>query len=130
MSLQLGDPIRLDPKQLGTGPSAAGTITLIYPRIEEGRVVADAKVTELGDYFVGDRVRVWISAGTRQGYLVPGSLVEARFGLDYVRVRRTDGSVVEAPVQRGQERPTADLPAGVESYPASMRAMCWCSHDC
>ena len=114
VSLKVGDPIRLDPKQLGAEPGAAGTITLIYPRIEEGRVVADARVTELSDYFVGDRVRVWISAGTRQGYVVPSSLVEARFGLDYVRVRRTDGSVVETPVQRGQERPAADVQDGVE----------------
>lgn len=114
VSLKVGDPIRLDPKQLGAEPGAAGTITLIYPRIEEGRVVADARVTELGDYFVGDRVRVWISAGTRQGYVVPSSLVEARFGLDYVRVRRPDGSVVETPVQRGHERPAADVQDGVE----------------
>jgi RND family efflux transporter MFP subunit len=114
VSLKVGDPIRLDPKQLGAEPGAAGTITLIYPRIEEGRVVADARVTELGDYFVGDRVRIWISAGTRQGYVVPGSLVATRFGLDYVRVRRTDGSVVETPVQRGQERPAADVQDGVE----------------
>jgi RND family efflux transporter MFP subunit len=114
VSLKVGDPIRLDPTQLGAGPSAAGVITLIYPRIEEGRVVADAKVTELGDYFVGDRVRVWISAGTRPGYVVPGSLVATRFGLDYVRVRRSDGSVVETPVQRGQERPTSDMQDGVE----------------
>jgi RND family efflux transporter MFP subunit len=114
VSLQVGDPIRLDPTQLGAGSSDGGAITLIYPRIEEGRVVADAKVTGLGDYFAGDRVRVWISAGTRQGYIVPGSMVETRFGLDYVRVRRTDGSVVETPVQRGQERPTADIRDGVE----------------
>ncbi len=114
VSLKIGDTIRLDPQQLGTEQGAAGTITLIYPLIEEGRVVADAKVTELGSYFVGDRVRIWINAGTRQGYVVPAGFVETRFGLDYVRLRRPDGHVIETPVQRGQERPLAGMGDGLE----------------
>ena len=114
VSLKIGDTIRLDPQQLGTEQGAAGTITLIYPLIEEGRVVADAKVTELGSYFVGDRVRIWINAGTRQGYVVPAGFVETRFGLDYVRLRRPDGHVIETPVQRGQERPLAGMADGLE----------------
>ena len=114
VSLKIGDAIRLDPQQLGTEQGAAGTITLIYPLIEEGRVVADAKVTELGSYFVGDRVRIWINAGTRQGYVVPAGFVETRFGLDYVRLRRPDGHVIETPVQRGQERPLAGMADGLE----------------
>ena len=114
VSLKIGDTIRLDPQQLGTEQGAAGTITLIYPLIEEGRVVADAKVTELGGYFVGDRVRIWINAGTRQGYVVPAGFVETRFGLDYVRLRRPDGHVIETPVQRGQERPLAGMADGLE----------------
>jgi RND family efflux transporter MFP subunit len=114
VSLKVGDPIRLDPQQLGTEPGAAGTITLIYPRIEDGRVVADAKVAELGDYFVGDRVRVWINAGMRPGYVIPAVFIGTRFGLDYVRMRQPDDSVVETPVQLGQERPTTDLADGVE----------------
>ncbi len=114
VSLKIGEPIRLEPQQLGTERGAAGTITLIYPRIEEGRVVADAKVAELGGYFVGDRVRVWINAGTRQGYVVPAGFVETRFGLDYVRLRQSDSSVVETPVQRGQELATAEMADGLE----------------
>ncbi len=77
-------------------------------------MVADAKVASLGNYFVGDRVLVWINAGTRQGYVVPESFVETRFGLDYVRAKQADGSVVETPVQRGQKRPTPTLPDGLE----------------
>jgi RND family efflux transporter MFP subunit len=102
-SLKVGDAIRLDAEQLGAAGSAEGSITLIYPRIEEGRVVADARVADLGSYFVGDRIRVWINAGARQAFVVPAGFVATRFGLDYVRLRRPDGTVVEAPVQRGQE---------------------------
>jgi RND family efflux transporter MFP subunit len=114
VSLKLGDPVRVDPAQLGTSEGTTGKISLIYPRIEEGRVVADAQVADLGNYFVGDRVRVWIDAGTRPSFVVPASFVDTRFGLDYVRLRGPDGGVVEAPVQRGQARPTQVLADGLE----------------
>ena len=113
-ALHVGDPVRVDPGQLGVGQPAQGVLTLIYPQIVEGRVVADAKVDRLGDYFVGDRVRVWISAGTRPGFVVPESLLRARFGLDFVLLRRPQGGDLEAPVQRGEPRPSADLPDGIE----------------
>ena len=105
MSLKVGDPVRVDAAQLGTGEGTIGRISLIYPRIEEGRVVADAQVADLGNYFVGDRVRVWIEAGKRQGYVVPPAFVHTRFGIDYVRLHRTDGGAVDVPVQRGEPRP-------------------------
>jgi len=114
VSLKVGDAIRLDPQQLGVTAGASGTITLIYPSIEEGRVVADAKVADLESYFVGDRVRVWIDAGTRPSYIVPAGFVATRFGLDYVRLRRPDGVVVETPVQRGQAHPTPAIADGIE----------------
>lgn len=113
-SLKVDDEVRIAPDQLGVAQSARGTITLIYPEIVAGRVVADAKVAELGNYFVGDRIRVWISAGSREGYVVPQSFLRTRFGLDYVLLRRPDGSVTETPVQRGEPRPNADMPDGVE----------------
>jgi RND family efflux transporter MFP subunit len=114
VSLKSGDPVRLDAKQLGVEQVASGTITLIYPQIEEGRVVADATVSGLGTYFVGDRVRVWINAGERQGYVVPKGFVETRFGLDYVRLMQPGGASIQAPVQRGQDSPTQAMPDGLE----------------
>ena len=101
ISLKQGDQVRIDAGQLGATEGASGIITLVYPQIDQGRVVADAKVTDLGGYFVGDRVRVWISAGTREGYVVPEGFVLTRFGLDYVRLRQADGAVIDTPVQRG-----------------------------
>lgn len=108
--LKPGDPVHVDTTQLGVGHAAVGTIALVYPRIEEGRVVADARVAGLGDYFVGDRIRVWIDAGTRTGFIVPASFVLTRSGLDYVLLRQDGGRTIETPVQRGQQRPgTGDV---------------------
>jgi multidrug efflux pump subunit AcrA (membrane-fusion protein) len=102
--LKPGDTVRLAAQQLGIEAATSGTITLVYPQIEAGRVVADAKVADLGDYFVGDRVLVTIDAGTRTGFVVPEDYVQTRFGIDAVRLRRPDGGVIEVPVQRGAAR--------------------------
>ena len=112
--LKAGDPIRLDGEDLGKKAASFGTITLVYPQIEDGRVVADANVAGLGDYFVGERIRVWISGGERRTFFVPAGYIVTRFGLDYARLREPDGAVVEVPVQRGRLRPRPDMPDALE----------------
>ena len=67
-----------------------GTISLVYPQIEDGRVIADATVENLGEYFVGDRLRVWISGGERTAFVIPSSFMTTRFGIDYVQLRQGD----------------------------------------
>jgi len=99
--------------QPSAGAPAFGTITRVYPRIEEGRVVADATMEGLDAYFVGERVTVWIGAGTRPGIVVPAGMIRTRFGLDYALVRR-GAQVVETPIQRGRPAPTPAMPDGVE----------------
>ena len=71
--LKAGDRVRVDGEALGANGAAFGTITLVYPQIENGRVVADAKVAGLGDYFVGERIRVWVFSGSRSTVVVPSS---------------------------------------------------------
>ncbi|MDE2199777.1 MAG: efflux RND transporter periplasmic adaptor subunit [Rhodospirillales bacterium] len=112
--LKLGDSIRLDGKELGeTGP-AFGKITLIYPQIQDGRVRVEASATGIGDYFVGERIRVWVSAGTRSTIIVPSSFVHTRFGLDFVWLSQPGGQTIEIPVQRGRALPSAATPDGLE----------------
>lgn len=111
--LKAGDRIRVDDAEFGEGGTRWGVIDLVYPQIEEGRVIADARVEGLGEYFVGDRLRVWISGGERSAFVIPSSYVKARFGIDYVRIRRGEGTI-DVPVQRGRDVPTPDLPNGLE----------------
>ena len=111
--LKAGDKVRVDSAELGGGASKGGVIDLVYPQIEEGRVIADATVEGLGEYFVGDRLRVWISGGTRPAFVIPASFVKTRFGIDYVRLQQAEGTV-DVPVQRGREMPTPALPDGLE----------------
>jgi RND family efflux transporter MFP subunit len=111
--LKAGDKVRIDGGEFGEEAARWGVIDLVYPQIEEGRVIADATVDGLGEYFVGDRLRVWISAGKRSAFVIPGNYVRTRFGIDYVQLREKDGAI-EVPVQRGREFPTSALPDGLE----------------
>ena len=72
--LKVGDTVRIDGEELGANGAKFGTIRLVYPQIEDGRVIADAAVAGLGDYFVGERIRVWVSAGERDSIIVPWRL--------------------------------------------------------
>jgi len=45
---------------------------------------------------------------------VPSAYILTRFGLDYARVRRSDGTTVDVPVQRGREQPRPDMPNALE----------------
>jgi len=111
--LKAGDPVRVDGEELGASKATFGTIKLVYPQIEDGRVVADAHVGGLGDYFVGERIRVWVSAGERDSITVPASFTVTRFGIDYARVRK-GGDVIDVPVQRGRDLPRPDMPDALE----------------
>jgi RND family efflux transporter MFP subunit len=114
LHMKVGDTVRLDGEEFGeTGP-AFGTVTLIYPQIEAGRVRADATVPGVGQYFVGERIRVWVPAGERLAIVVPSAFVFTRFGQDYVRVRQPGGGAVDVPVQRGLPLPTRAMPTGVQ----------------
>lgn len=112
--LKAGDTVRIDAAELGTSEPRFGTIRLVYPQIEDGRVVADAVVEGLGDYFVSQRIRVWVSAGERTAFVIPESFITTRFGVDYVRLRDAAGADAEVPVQRGREMPRPDLADGIE----------------
>ena len=111
--LKAGDRIRVDGAEFAGEAAKSGVIDLVYPQIEEGRVIADATVEGLGEYFVGDRLRVWVSGGTRAAFVIPSGYVTTRFGIDYVRLQKGSG-ILDVPVQRGRELPTPALADGLE----------------
>jgi RND family efflux transporter MFP subunit len=112
--LKAGDPVRIDGDGFSDGGAKFGTIRLVYPLIEDGRVTADADVAGLGDYFVGERIRVWVSAGERTSIIVPASFIVTRFGIDYARIGADPKTAVDVPVQRGRDQPRPDMPDALE----------------
>lgn len=109
-----GDPVRVEAAALSGGVAPTGEITRVYPQIENGRVLADAEVAGLGDFFVGERVRVLVRAGERAGFVAPERFIETRYGVDFVALRGEDGQPREVAVQRGRAVATASGETGVE----------------
>ncbi|WP_294538235.1 HlyD family efflux transporter periplasmic adaptor subunit, partial [uncultured Rhodoblastus sp.] len=94
--LRLDAPVSVAPRGNGAsggGSERQGRIAKIYPEIDNGRVIADAEVEGLADFFVGERVQVFAPVGERQALLIPRAAVSTRSGVDYVRVLRPEGAL-------------------------------------
>lgn len=106
--IKAGDAVSVGARGPGAadngGEKRQGRIVKVYPELDGGRVIADAEVEGLGDYFVGERVAVWIAVAERQAIMVPAASVQTRAGVDYVRMVESAG-VLDVPVIIG---PAAD----------------------
>jgi RND family efflux transporter MFP subunit len=80
------------PIETAKGP-ATGTLSRIYPLIENGRVVADVEVAGLPETFVDARVLVRVPVDQRPALLVPAAALITRSGLDFVEITTADGPV-------------------------------------
>lgn len=96
------------------GHGDVAKVVQVYPAIENGRVVVDIDATSFDDAFVGIRTPVLVPIGQRNAVIVPHEYISTRYGVDYVRLVRPDGAVIEAPVQLGARLPLVDGRDGVE----------------
>lgn len=114
--IRKGDVVRLGARSLNAGEQTLvkGEITQVYPELQGGRVAADATVEGLGDFFVGERVLVYISGGKRRGIVIPRDYVTTRYGYDFVRVGRGGGGISEVVVQLGLPAELKDGGTGIE----------------
>ena len=94
--LRAGDPVRIAGRGLANdSPTREGTVRIVYPEIQGGRVIADVDVAGLGDYFVGERTRVYVDTGKRPAILAPADFVYRRAGVNYVKLASGDEIVVQ-----------------------------------
>src|SRR5579859_164387 len=115
-ALKLGDVVQLAAEDL-RGAASQGTIIQIYPSVSNGQVVADATAPNLPQDLVGQRVRASIEVGQRQAIVIPRRYLVTRFGVDYVRLVRRDGSASETPVQStdGPAPDQAEILSGIRA---------------
>jgi RND family efflux transporter MFP subunit len=96
--LRAGDRVLIAARGLSdqaAGATREGRVRIVYPEIQGGRVIADVEVSGLGDYFVGERTRVYIDTGKRKTIEVPANFVYRRAGVNYVKLADGDEVVVQ-----------------------------------
>lgn len=80
------------PSQAATQPPVMGSIVKIYPRLENGQVVADVEVPGLSDFLVGERTLVRVPVAHRSAILIPADAVVTRSGIDFVTLAAGGGT--------------------------------------
>lgn len=119
--LRVGDRVLVgargmaEPAAEDRGALTEGEIRQIYPEIVQGRVIADATAPGLGDYFVGERVRVLVATGLRSTIVIPEDYLAIRDGLSYVRLNDGTETAVQTgfPVDGGREILTGIRPGDI-----------------
>ncbi|MGC4025085.1 MAG: efflux RND transporter periplasmic adaptor subunit [Mesorhizobium sp.] len=76
----------------GEQPSRQGHIAKVYPEIQNGRVIADVDVSDIGNYFINERTLVSIPVGHRTILAVPTSAIRTVHGIDYVTLKSPRGA--------------------------------------
>ncbi len=123
--IRKGDLVQVAPRGFGAlSPSSSkklriGRVRQVYPEIKQGRVIADVDVPGLGDFFVGERIRVWISTGKRKAIVVPQGYLYSRYGLNFVKLTNGSEVVVQPgmPQQGGVEVLSGLNPGDVLVHP-------------
>lgn len=99
--LRAGDSVTIAGRgEAGGSATQKGTVRIVYPDVQGGRVIADVDVEGLADYFVGERTRVLVPTGTREAIFLPKAALAMRAGIWFVRLK--SGS--EVAVQPGETR--------------------------
>jgi multidrug efflux pump subunit AcrA (membrane-fusion protein) len=73
------------------------------PEIQGGRVVADVEAPSLGNYFVGERTRVYVPTGKRETIMIPTAALTARAGAWFVTLKDGASVVVQPGDQTGDQ---------------------------
>jgi len=98
--IQVGDTVRVDTAALTEGVASEGVVRQVYPRIEDGRIIADVTVSGLGNYYIGERVRVHVQAAERTLIAIPEAFLVDYNGVDTVILQRDYGDI-NIVIQRG-----------------------------
>lgn len=84
---------RSGPNDAGFTQARQGHIAKVYPEIQNGRVIADVDVADIGSYFINERTLVSIPVGRRTILAVPPQAIHTVHGIDYVTIRTARGTL-------------------------------------
>ena len=87
----------------GGDASVATSVLQIYPSVTSGEATIDLAAPKAAAGLIGSRVDVVVPVGHRLAIAVPSRFLSHRYGVDYVRVLKKDGTASEIVVQTGTQ---------------------------
>ena len=110
--MRAGDVVAIGARGFADGGARSeGRVRLVYPEIQGGRVIADVEAPDIGDYFVGERTKVYVATGERRAIVVPRAYVYRRAGVDFVKLK--DGAEVVVQPGSGDDK-SVEILAGLK----------------
>ena len=110
--MRAGDLVKIGARgSADDGGRSQGRVRVVYPEIQGGRVIADVEAPGIGDYFVGERTRVYVATGERPAIVVPRTYVYRRAGVDFVRLK--DGAEIVVQLGSGDDK-SVEVLAGLK----------------
>jgi len=96
-------------------PPVSAPVVQIYPSVTAGETTVDLAAPTAAKGLVGSRVDVAVPVGRRMALVMPARFVSHRYGVDYVRILKRDGTASEVVVQTGgpQGAPEAEILSGL-----------------
>lgn len=85
----------------GASAPVPTSVLQVYPSVTAGEITVDIAAPKEAAGLIGSRVDVSVPVGQRMAIAVPGRFLTHRFGVDYVRVLKRDGTANEVVVQTG-----------------------------
>ena len=104
--LRMGDSVVINDRNTDDEKSVIkkqGKVKIVYPEIQGGRVIADIQVPDLGSYFVGERIVVYLSTGRREAIFVPTDAIMIKAGLHYISLA-SGAQIVVQPGEKTDEK--------------------------
>lgn len=103
--IKVGDEVEVGNRGMSTldDTSYKGTVRQVYPEMQRGRVVADVSVDHVGDYFIGERIKVYVATGQRETILIPCDRIFVKYGLNYVLLADGNEVVVQPASAHGDQ---------------------------
>ena len=94
-----GEAVRIAGRAMLTGgDTIEGRIGKVYPELVAGEVVVDIAADGLGDFFVGERIRIEVATGRREAIVVAERFLDRRHGVTFARLEGA-GEIVVQPGQ-------------------------------
>lgn len=93
--IRLNDPIYIEDT---TKKKRKGVIAKIYPKLEEGQIIADIKLDDIDGLYVGQVMTAYVGTNKRKGICIPHKYLYERQGLFFVKLK----GIGEIPVEIGK----------------------------